>query len=239
MSDSYAYGGQPRSVPDPDKDAYDEMIRPNKMLGDREFTLVDSDPSFPDVGHPGALESVIPLWGSGREALADLHDGNYGGAAMNGALGVSDAFLAKAVVGGLLKGGLRRAGNFAWRSAPWEEQGMRKWLGDQGFLKPGQPGHHWWLEQKSSAPDWLKNQPPFVKGTADAVEHGRIPRPLHCERNEATPIQCGPTGLVRNSRLVQGVEFLHSRARRRRGRGRAERSGLKASCRRVLKRNRP
>ena len=120
---------------------------------------------------------MVPIWGSGREALADLHDGKYVGAAVNGALAASDLLLAKAVVEGLLKGGLKLGGNFAWRSAPWEEQGMRKWLGDQGFLKPGQPGHHWWLEQKSAAPDWLKNQPPFVKGMADAVEHGRVHGP--------------------------------------------------------------
>ena len=33
MSDSYAFGGQPRSVPDPDGDAYDEMIRRNVEHG--------------------------------------------------------------------------------------------------------------------------------------------------------------------------------------------------------------
>jgi hypothetical protein len=177
VSDSYAFGGQPRSVPDPDGDAYDEMIRRNKLLADRQFMLADAHPSPPDVGHPGVWESMIPVWGSGREALADVHDGNYAGAVVDGGLAASDGFLAKAVVGGLLKGGLKTGGNFAWRSIPRRAPGMRKWLGERGFLRPNQPGHHWWLEQKSSAPDWLKNQPPFIKGTADAVEHGRIHGP--------------------------------------------------------------
>lgn len=177
MSDLYAFGGQPRSVPDPEGEAYDEMIRRRKMLGDREFTSAESDTALPDVGHPGIAESMIPVWGSGREALADLHDGHYVGAAGNGAIAASDVFLLKALAGGLLKGGLRLSGNFAWRSARWEQDGMRKWLGNQGFLKPGQHGHHWLFEQKSRVPDWLKNQPPFINGMADAVEHGRIHGP--------------------------------------------------------------
>ena len=51
---------------------------------------------------------------------------------------------------------------------------MRKWLGERGFLQPGQPGHHWLLEHKSKWPDWFKNQPPFIKGAKDAVDHGRM-----------------------------------------------------------------
>ena len=85
MSDSYAFRGRPHSVLDPDGDAYDEMIRRSKMLADREFALADSNPSVPDVGRPGALESTIPIWGSGREALADFHDGHYASGTVNGA----------------------------------------------------------------------------------------------------------------------------------------------------------
>jgi hypothetical protein len=171
--DSFERGGQPRSVPDPDGDAYDEMIRRNKALGDREFSLAER-PGLANVGHPSTVESLIPMWGSGREALADLHDGNYIGAAVNGGLAASDAVFVKALVGGLAKGGLKLGGSYAWRTAPWTEESMRQWLGRKGFLKPNQPGHHWWLEQKSRVPDWIRNQPPFIKGTADAVEHGRI-----------------------------------------------------------------
>jgi hypothetical protein len=39
------------------------------------------------VGHPGLWESLIPVWGSGREAIADYQDGDYAGAALNGSAG--------------------------------------------------------------------------------------------------------------------------------------------------------
>lgn len=176
-NNSFARGGQPRSVPDVDKAGYDEMIRRNKLLADREFELIDSEPEIPDVGHPGRLESLIPVWGSGREALADLHDGNYAGAAFNGAMAVSDVVLAKALIGGLAKGGLKLGGSYVWRNAPWEEESARQWLGRKGFLKPNQPGHHWLFEQKGSVPNAVRNQPPFVHGMQDAVDHGRIHGP--------------------------------------------------------------
>jgi hypothetical protein len=43
-------------------------------------------PNIPDVGHPGVLESLIPVWGPGRAAIADLQEGDYGNAAINAGL---------------------------------------------------------------------------------------------------------------------------------------------------------
>jgi hypothetical protein len=54
---------------------------------------------------------------------------------------------------------------------------MRQWLGRKGFLAKGQPGHHWIFEQSTKVPDVIKNQPPFIKGMADAVQHGRVHGP--------------------------------------------------------------
>lgn len=124
--------------------------------------------------HPGALESMAPIWGSGKEALADLEDRNYVGASINAGLALSDAVFAKALLSGLAKGGLKTAGPHAWSVHPSAGKGARRWLGDKGFVRHGQPAHHWWIEQKSKVPDWIKNQPPFIKPTRDAVEHGRI-----------------------------------------------------------------
>ncbi len=45
------------------------------------------------IGHPGLAESFIPVWGSGREALADLQEQDYGPAAFNAALAVTDLIL--------------------------------------------------------------------------------------------------------------------------------------------------
>lgn len=48
------------------------------------------------VGRPGFAESLIPVWGSGREAIADFQEGDYVGAGINGAAAASDLFLAGA-----------------------------------------------------------------------------------------------------------------------------------------------
>jgi len=50
---------------------------------------------------------MIPIWGSGKEALADYEDGNYLGAAINAGLAASDVFLVKAAISGVAKGGSR------------------------------------------------------------------------------------------------------------------------------------
>ncbi len=175
-SGSYARGDQPRSVPDPDAQAYREMVRKQKAINARQGRGNDS--SRPGrVEHPGALESMIPVWGSGKEAIADFHDGDYLGAAGNGLLAVTDVVPAKAFVGALAKGALVKGAPYVWRTKPWEKgQGGRQWLGERGVVKPGQPVHHWviGMEQKSPVPDFIKNQPIFLKPMKDAVQHGRV-----------------------------------------------------------------
>ena len=192
-SGSYARGHQPRSVSDPDAAAHEGAARRQreynaKQAGD--VTLPRSAPTgrprqsgpdwAPDVGHPGALESIVPVWGSGREALADLHDGDYLGAAGNAAMAASDLALAKGLLTALGKGAVKISGPHVWRTKPWDEaQGMRKWLGEKGYLKPGEHGHHGLAPQNGwgkAVPDFIKNQPWNIKGL-DAVTHGRIHGP--------------------------------------------------------------
>lgn len=195
-SGSYARGDRPHSVPDPLAEPYARMVRTQRAYsakqeaeqdqGSGSSRLSDAQvrknaPREPQeqgrrFEHPGALESMIPIWGSGKEALADFEDGNYLGAVVNTGLAASDVVIAKAIVSGLAKGGLKTAAPYVWRTKGGKE-GARPWLGERGFLKPGQPGHHWLITQKSNAPDWLKNQPPFIKPTKDAVQHGRIHGP--------------------------------------------------------------
>jgi hypothetical protein len=202
-SGSYARGDQPRSVPDPNAALYDEAARRQRayndeqaaqqtradqarrkeqLLGDRLFDLAD-DGGTPDVGHPGVAESLIPVWGSGREALADLHDKNYVGSLVNEGLAVSDAIPLKAVGGAIAKGGFRLA-PAVWRTKPWEAakgiKGARQWMTDIGFARPGQPVHHWAIPQGDwgkKVPGELKNQLWNAKPTEDAVQHGRIHGP--------------------------------------------------------------
>lgn len=203
-SGSYARGDQPRTVADPDAALYEATARRQREYNARQETEMErrratankrdetrrnrlfaeaETGEFPDAGHPGALESLIPIWGSGREALADFHDGNYIGAAVNGALAVSDAIPAKAIVGTLAKGGIK-VGKTAWRAKPWEAkrgvEGVRDWMTRKGFARPGQPVHHWAIPQGGwgrRVPDWFKNQLWNLKPLEGAVEHGRIHGP--------------------------------------------------------------
>jgi len=93
--------GQPRSVPDPEGEAYDEMLRQERLKRDRA-EQAPGGRSQSSVGHPGFAESLIPVWGSGREAVADFQEGDYVGAALNGGLAASDLFLAGAAGKALL-----------------------------------------------------------------------------------------------------------------------------------------
>jgi hypothetical protein len=95
--------GEPRSVPDPAGDQYDERGGPERLKRQRAEAATTKPPAN-SVGHPGFAESLIPVWGSGREAVADFQEGDYAGAALNGALAASDLFLAGSIAKGVGKG---------------------------------------------------------------------------------------------------------------------------------------
>jgi len=67
--------GGPRSVPDPAGERYDEMIRQERLKRERAEAAV-ARPPVNSVGHPGFADSLIPVWGSGREAVADFQEGD-------------------------------------------------------------------------------------------------------------------------------------------------------------------
>lgn len=97
--------GEPRSVPDINDEDYDEMIRRQAANNARAAgEPVKQAGAGGRIGHPGELESLIPVWGSGREALADFEGGDYVGAGLNGALAASDLFLAGSLLRGAAKG---------------------------------------------------------------------------------------------------------------------------------------
>lgn len=156
--------GEPRSVPDPAGDEYDRMVAAQKARAGGEPWYLE---------HPGLAESLVPVWGSAREAVADAHEGDYVGAAINGGLAVSDAFVAGAVVKGLAKGGLKLAGSNSWKET-------RRWMGKKGQLQPYQHGHHGIIPQNGwgkIVPDVVKNQQWNVKGMPSPEVHGRIHGP--------------------------------------------------------------
>lgn len=165
-SGSYARGDQPRSVPDPDRRAYDAMVEAQKAYNAKQEQEWWRK-------HPGVAESVVPVWGSAREAVADAYEGDVAGAALNGALAASDLFLAGAVVKGVGKGAFKVAGSHAWKG----RDGVRAWMGEKGHLAPGQHGHHWAIPQNGwgkAVPDAVKNQPWNIKPMKDPAIHMRM-----------------------------------------------------------------
>jgi hypothetical protein len=152
-----------------------EAIRARERAA-REAAEAQDRPSD-SVGHPGFAESLIPVWGSGRGAIADAQEGDYLGAAVNGALAASDLLLAKSIAEGVGKGAFYVTRNAARNPYDWDRY-VRPWLGDErGMLAPRQHGHHWAIPQGGwgkTVPDWIKNQPWNIKPMPDAVTHWRI-----------------------------------------------------------------
>lgn len=54
--------------------------------------------SSSSVGQPELLESIIPVWGSGRAAVDDFQNGRWGWGLFNTAMAVTDIFLVKTIV---------------------------------------------------------------------------------------------------------------------------------------------
>ena len=65
------------------------------------------------MGGPGFVESLIPIWGSGRAAINDFQQGSYGWGALQAAAAASDVFLAGAAAKSLAKGGLKLGAELA------------------------------------------------------------------------------------------------------------------------------
>ncbi|MDP3869475.1 hypothetical protein [Phenylobacterium sp.] len=104
--------GQSRTVPDPAGDLYDQemaKLRAKREAEDGGFrspldVAQDAFQDFqdgPDIRRPNLAQSFIPVVGPAWEAVADLQDGNYGGAAFNGLMAVGDVLPVGFAVKGL------------------------------------------------------------------------------------------------------------------------------------------
>ena len=184
MSSSYGRGAQLRGVADPDAEAYDKMIRWQRAYNARQeaeerrrSAAADRTAEKADYWrkHPELGESLIPVWGSAREAIADAYDGDRSGMALNGGLAAADLFLASAVLKSMGKGAVKIGGSHAWKG----RDGVRKWMGDHGYLADRQHGHHWGIPQNrwgKRVPDVIKNQPWNIKPMKDPAIHMRMDR---------------------------------------------------------------
>lgn len=171
-----AVGPRPRPVSARPPQPSSATQRPS--LPARASVAVPAPKPRTSVGHPGFAESLIPVWGSGREAVADFQEGDYAGAALNGALAASDLFLAGSVAKGLAKGGLYMVkGTIGEDAAKSAWKAVRKDMGDRGLLEKGQHGHHWAIPQRGwgkSVPAAIRNHPLNIKPMPSAQTHWRI-----------------------------------------------------------------
>lgn len=113
--------GEPRSVPDPDGELYDRESAKWK------------------IDRPTTLQSFIPVVGPAWEAAADFQDGNYGGAAFNGAMAVVDV-----LPFGVAAKGIRAAtkGVAAFKKGSVTANASAKSLRSKGVAVKGEEIHH-------------------------------------------------------------------------------------------------
>jgi hypothetical protein len=142
--------GQPRSVPDPHGELYDlamAQLRAQRDAEDRDIgspvdvvrNALHQFQSGPRIPRPNTLEAFIPVVGPAWEAVGDLQDGDYGGAAINGAAAIADAF----PVGVAVKGVRAAAkGVGVLKKGAVTADAARKVLRRVGMAGPGQEIHH-------------------------------------------------------------------------------------------------
>lgn len=190
-SGSYARGDQPRSVPDELDAPYRAMVAKQRAYNAQrhpELALEDQANATkqrqPDPEHvlPDAIAAhLVDVFGAPRRAREEWVKGNKTKAIVDGGLSIPDLYLDGAAIRGALKsGGVKLLGPYKWRTAPWKGDGARKWLGEKGFLNPGEHGHHAFIPNNGwgkIVPDFVKNQPWNIKGL-DAVTHGRVHGPF-------------------------------------------------------------
>jgi len=106
--------GDPKSVPDPEGELYDAKmaeLRAHRVAKERAQSPLDAAGQVirgfqdgPRIPRPNVAETFIPVVGPAWEALGDLQDGNYAGAALNGGMAAADL-----IPGAVLIKGVRAA----------------------------------------------------------------------------------------------------------------------------------
>ena len=121
------------------------------------------------VGQPGRWESLIPVWGSGRAAIDHFQNGNYWSGIGYTALAISDVFLVKSIATGIGRG--------AWKIGSHSWSATRKWMLNKGYVKSGEPLHHWAISQATAKKYGLQsiaNQPWNLMKFSTQAEHMRL-----------------------------------------------------------------
>ena len=79
------------------------FIDPIVITGSKDEESTDKKNNN-SVEEPGFAEGMIPIWGSGKSAVHHFQEGNYGRGILYTGLAITDIFLVKALVVGVVKG---------------------------------------------------------------------------------------------------------------------------------------
>lgn len=126
----------------------------SEVLPELNVNVSANDGNENTIGQPGFGESLIPIWGSGRAAVDDFQQGNYGWGTFNTVLAISDVFLVKSIATGIGKG--------AWKMGSHSWSATRRWMVKKGYARSGEPLHHWAVTQataKKYGLEGVTNQP--------------------------------------------------------------------------------
>lgn len=163
--------GEPRSVPDPDGEAYDAMLQ-RKRAAD---LALEQGSSRRWAASPARMEAqdamtatpmdaramaYAPVLGPAAEAIRDIRQGRFLDAAGNGGLAIADGLLLSTGAGVLRASAQGVADNVGVRSA----EAVRKQLRRRGVAGPGEEIHHVFPLNgiKRTAENW-RNHPAFLK----------------------------------------------------------------------------
>lgn len=163
--DSFERGGQPRSVPDPDGRAYDEMVRRHReMMAKREAAHTPRGP----VDEVAA--GIVRALNGPRQARREVEQGHVVRGLVDGATAAADLQLSRGVIRGILRGQVKLGGSHSHKQT-------RKWLGQKGLAEKGQHAHHALIPNGGwgkAVPDAVKNQPWNYKMMETPLHHTRI-----------------------------------------------------------------
>jgi hypothetical protein len=126
----------------------------------------------PRIGHPGVIDGMIPIYGSGRDALAYLQEGDYGQAALSaGELALDAATLVPAGFVARSAGAAMRKGVRVANLRPTYNQAYRDLRKAKIHPGKGYEAHHMLqLYGKDRSARDFRNHPAFLKVLTQA-EH--------------------------------------------------------------------
>ena len=143
-------------------------------------TNVHRKSDYPEVGKG---ESIVPIWGSGKQAYYDFSDEKWGWGLYNSALAVSDVFLLKSIAAAPVKAlanngfkgvkqlyGIGYSNTWSATKARWSKLGINELVGGSK--------HHWAISQKAMKNhQWLLsvgNQPWNIVKFSSHSKHMRL-----------------------------------------------------------------